>query len=200
MTTRSHTQDSHALIHKPMLTTPAIVLRRRPLTETSLLVDWLTRDEGRLRTVARGALGGSAKCKSAFAPDLFELCEIRVAPSRRSDLHTLAECVLIEPFARIRKDYQKTLCAAYFAALVTRCLPEHSPVPDVHNLVVRALGFLDNQLPTARAVKHFESELLGILGLAPDPRYGILGTLSSYCGGLPPQRSKLTCLASTEAA
>ena len=32
-----------------------LVLRTRPLTETSLIVLWLTREAGRLATVAKGA-------------------------------------------------------------------------------------------------------------------------------------------------
>ena len=35
--------------------TAGVVLRLRPLTETSLIVNWLTRDFGRIATVAKGA-------------------------------------------------------------------------------------------------------------------------------------------------
>ena len=35
--------------------TTGLVLRTRPLTETSLIVQWLTRDFGRVATVAKGA-------------------------------------------------------------------------------------------------------------------------------------------------
>ena len=35
--------------------TSGLVLRTRPLTETSLIVQWLTPDFGRLSTVAKGA-------------------------------------------------------------------------------------------------------------------------------------------------
>ena len=36
-------------------TAHGIILRTRPLTETSLIVHWLTADHGRLSTVAKGA-------------------------------------------------------------------------------------------------------------------------------------------------
>ncbi|HXA44461.1 MAG TPA: recombination protein O N-terminal domain-containing protein, partial [Candidatus Angelobacter sp.] len=50
-----------------------IILRTRPLTETSLIVHWLTPDLGRLATVAKGA----RRPKSPFAGrlDLFYVAD-----------------------------------------------------------------------------------------------------------------------------
>lgn len=178
-----------------MQNTLAIVLRRKPMTETSLLVEWLTLDHGKQRTVVRGAYRGSSKRQqAAFAPDLFQLCEVRIVPSRTSDLHTLAECRLENAFASIRCDYQTTLCAAYFTSLAARALPEQSPAPRVFDLLRRALAYLCEQPPSSRAVHHFERQLLAALDLAPDPELGVLGSIAAHCGSLPPQRTMLTCL------
>ena len=50
-----------------------IILRTRPLTETSVIVNWLTPDFGRISTVAKGA----RRPKSQFAGklDLFYLAD-----------------------------------------------------------------------------------------------------------------------------
>ncbi len=178
-----------------MQTTLAIVLRRKPITESSLLVDWLTLDHGKLRTVARGAYRQSGRrTQTAFAPDLFQLCEVRVAPSKTSDLHSLAECQLCNAFPGISSDYQRTLCAAYFTSLAARALPEESPAPGVFDLLRRALEYLSVKPPTARAVLHFERELIAALDLEPDPKLGTLATLANHCGAIPMQRNKLECL------
>ena len=66
-----------------------IILRTRPLTETSLIVNWLTAEHGRISTVAKGA----RRPKSAFAGKL-DLCyeaEFTFTRSRRSELHALRE-------------------------------------------------------------------------------------------------------------
>ena len=64
-----------------------IILRIRPLTESSLIVHWLAPESGRLSTVAKGA----KRPKSPFRGklDLFFAAEFSFHRSRRSDLHTL---------------------------------------------------------------------------------------------------------------
>ena len=77
-----------------------LILRTRPLTETSLIVHWLTPDIGRLATVAKGA----RRAKSPFLGklDLFYLADFSFSRSRRSDLHTLREVSLRNPQGALR--------------------------------------------------------------------------------------------------
>ena len=72
--------------------THGIILRTRPLTETSLIVNWLTPDLGRIATVAKGA----RRPKSPFAGklDLFYTAEFSFSRSRSSELHNLREVKL----------------------------------------------------------------------------------------------------------
>ena len=79
-----------------------MILRTRPLTETSLILHWLTPDFGRIATVAKGA----RRPKSPFLGklDVFYLADFSFSRSRRSDLHALREVSLREltpPCARI---------------------------------------------------------------------------------------------------
>ena len=72
--------------------THGIILRTRPLTETSLIVHWLTAESGRVATVAKGA----RRPKSPFAGklDLFYVADFSFSRSRSSQLHTLREVKL----------------------------------------------------------------------------------------------------------
>ena len=72
--------------------TIGLILRIRPLTETSLIVQWLTPDLGRVSTVAKGA----RRPKSPFRGklDLFYAADFSFQRSRRSELHNLREVVL----------------------------------------------------------------------------------------------------------
>ena len=92
-----------------------IILRTRPLTETSLIVHWLTPELGRIATVAKGA----RRPKSPFAGklDLFYAADFSFSRSRRSDLHTLREVKLRETHGAIREDILKLQQAGYAAAL-----------------------------------------------------------------------------------
>src|SRR5881227_3010626 len=92
-----------------------VILRTRPLTETSLIVQWLTRDHGRLATVAKGA----RRAKSVFRGklDLFYSADFSFSRSRRSELHTLREVELQGTHPELRQDLARLQQACYGANL-----------------------------------------------------------------------------------
>ena len=87
-----------------------IILRTRPLTETSLIVHWLTPELGRVATVAKGA----RRPKSPFAGklDLFYSADFSFTRSRRSELHTLREAGLLALSARCERAAGRVTAAA----------------------------------------------------------------------------------------
>src|SRR5215203_4374834 len=89
-----------------MESTEAILLRKRKFSDTSLIVSWCTELIGCVQTIAKGA----RRPKSPFAGklDLFFEAEISIVRSRKTDLHTLTEVVLKNPFAGIRTNYVRT--------------------------------------------------------------------------------------------
>src|SRR5450631_2379052 len=97
----------------------AILLRKRKLSDTSLIISWCTESLGCIQTVAKGA----RRPKSAFAGklDLFFEVDIQIARSRRSSLHTLTEVVLRNPFRGIRQSHLRAQTAAYFVELIEIC-------------------------------------------------------------------------------
>ncbi|MBA3543741.1 MAG: DNA repair protein RecO [Chthoniobacterales bacterium] len=174
-----------------METTNAILLRKRKLSDTSLIISWCTDSLGTIETVAKGA----RRPKSAFAGklDLFFEVEIQLKRSRKSSLHTLTEAVLRNPFGGIRENYLRTLTASYFVELIEiSTAPEH-PVPELFHLLQRAFGFLDAHDADRRAVRHFESELARLAGvhdtamLKSDPA----AALGALFGRLPRGRAEL---------
>ena len=143
-----------------------IILRTRPLTETSLIVHWLTPDFGRIATVAKGA----RRPKSPFLGrlDLFYEADFSFSRSRHSDLHILREAVLREMHGAIREDIFKLSQAAYATALVEQATETETPLPAVFELLRGFLGCLCRQKPAAQLVFAFELKLLQELGLNPD--------------------------------
>jgi DNA repair protein RecO (recombination protein O) len=143
-----------------------IILRTRPLTETSLIVHWLTPDLGRIATVAKGA----RRPKSPFLGrlDLFYEADFSFSRSRHSDLHTLREAVLREMHGAIREDILKLSQAAYATALIEQATETETPLPAVFELLHGFLDCLCRQKPAAQLVFAFELKLLRELGLNPD--------------------------------
>lgn len=146
-----------------MENTAAILLRRTKLTETSLILTWLTEEHGKIKTVAKGA----RQPKSRFAGrlDLFYDCEIQFSRSRHSELHTLREVELRTAHEALRADYQLVALAAYFVELVELVTEADHPVPETFHLLLRALRYLNANPPSIRALEHFEAELAKTLGI-----------------------------------
>ena len=147
-------------------TAAGLVLRTRPLTETSLIVQWLTPDLGRVATVAKGA----HRPKSPFRGklDLFYLADFSFSRSRRSELHTLREVSLRETHSGLRKDLGRLQQAAYCAALVEQATETETPLPHVFALMTGFLGHVVARPQEAATVFSFELKLLTELGLKPD--------------------------------
>lgn len=146
-----------------METTAAILLRRTKFSDTSLIVTWLTLEHGKVKTMARGAL----RPKSPFAGllDLFFENEIAFVRSGRSEVHTLREAKLRYPFEGLRKDYGRVELAAYFVELLELAVEPEHPVPELYDLLHRALTYLEANTPNRKALLHFENELARLLGI-----------------------------------
>jgi len=174
-----------------MESTTAILLRKRKLSDTSLIVHWCTSSFGCVQTVAKGA----RRPKSPFAGklDLFFEAEIQVVRSRKSNLHTLREVALTNPFPGIRESYPRMQAASYFVELIEICTESDHHEPELFALLQRAFGYLTANDPTQRAISHFETELARIAGvhdvnaIKRDPARALAGLF----GRLPLSRAPL---------
>jgi DNA repair protein RecO (recombination protein O) len=143
-----------------------IILRTRPLTETSVIVNWLTPELGRVATVAKGA----RRAKSPFAGklDLFYTADFSFVRSRSSELHNLREVKLHGTRSGIREDMGKFQQAAYAAACVEQATETETPLPEIFQLVVSFLDFLGAHPAQPQNIFALELKLLRELGLEPD--------------------------------
>ena len=144
-----------------------IILRTRPLTETSLIVHWLTPTPGRIATVAKGA----RRARSPFLGrlDLFYLADFSFSRSRSSELHTLREVRLRDTRNALRDNLRRLRQAAYAAAFVEQATETETPLPGIFDLMTGFLDCLCRHAPATQLVFAFELKLLHELGLDPDP-------------------------------
>ena len=146
--------------------TTGLILRLFPLTETSLVVHWLSPDMGRIGTVAKGA----CRPKSAFQGklDLFHVAEFSFQRSRRSDLHTLREVALTETFSRLRTDVELLDCLARASRLITRATEEQTPLAGEYALLLELVRRLNDDGMGEFWRTVFEVKFLDSQGLAPN--------------------------------
>ena len=140
-----------------------VVLRTRRLTETSLIIHWLTPNLGRLATVAKGAL----RPKSPFRGkvDLFYLADFSFVRSRRSELHMLREVSVRETHPAIRRELGRLQQASYAAELIEQVTESETPLQEIFELVQSFFDVLATIPPQSHSIFAFELKLLAELGL-----------------------------------
>src|SRR5579884_85821 len=97
----------------PARVSEAFVLRTYPLRESDLIVSFLTRDEGKLRGVARRA----RRLKSSFGSGLERLSQVRISYFQKEnrELVRLDSCELIRSQFDLVSDYSTGVMLDYFA-------------------------------------------------------------------------------------
>lgn len=166
-----------------------ILIRRSPLTETSLIVHWCTLEHGIIRTAARGA----RRPGSPFAGklDLFYSADLAWSPSRRSDLHTLRDVSVTSFRHAFRQSWLRVLCASYFVRLIEFTAEPDTPIEGQFHLLQRALQYLETNDPNLTAVLFFERELASILGIHGEPGTPPIAAIGKVYHRIPPQRDPL---------
>jgi len=143
----------------------AIVLRCQPVTESSLIVTWFTREAGKLKTIAKGA----RRPKSPFRGkvDLFYRDEIVFLRSRRSDLHLLQDCFLEQPHATLRDSVEAMTGASYACELVDVVTEAEDSSPKMFELLAATLAALQIVHGRSVVLLWYELQLLAAAGWKP---------------------------------
>ncbi|MCY7355675.1 MAG: DNA repair protein RecO [Lysobacter sp.] len=145
------------------LSEPAFVLHTRPWRETSLLVEVLSANHGRIGLIARGVQGPKRQpLRAALQP----LQSIRFDAIQRGELARLigAEATDIAP----RLGGEATLAAFYLNELTLRLAPREDPHSQLFEAYAEAREGLSGAQPLAWTLRRFERELLDSLGMGFD--------------------------------
>lgn len=140
---------------------PAYVLHARPYRETSLLLECLTRDQGRIGVIARGVRSEKGRAQRAqlepFQPLALDLL-------LRGELATLRAAEPTSAPARLLGD--AGVAGLYVNELVVRLTGRQDPQPDVfasYSLTVQRLAGGES---LAWTLRRFERDFLQSLGYA----------------------------------
>jgi DNA repair protein RecO (recombination protein O) len=140
----------------------AFVLHSTPYRETSLVVDLLTRDHGRVGVVAKGA----KRPGSALRAVLLQFQPIAVVWSGHGELRTLNTAEWLGGLHPPRGD--ALLCAFYTNELLLRMLPREDPHPALFDAYAATLLALSEGAPLEETLRTFEWQLLRETGHAPE--------------------------------
>jgi DNA repair protein RecO (recombination protein O) len=139
---------------------PAYVLHSRSFRETSLIVEALTREHGRIAVVARGAKSPRSRWKNVLQP----FRPLLLSWNQKSDLGTLtaADQVASPPVLHGQSLY----CGLYMNELLMRLLHRGDPHAEVFERYRSAISELAADSPPQPLLRVFEKHLLEAIGYA----------------------------------
>ena len=150
----------------PLRETEAIVLRTYRLGEADKIASLFTRQLGRLRAVARGAL----RPKSRYGGTLESLSYVRLWIFEREnrDLLHLNSVEILESFFDMQKDYRVQLAAQFLAEVGERLLPEREVNERIFRLLLAVLRALKHSGEVNRPLLYFDYWMVRLGGFLPD--------------------------------
>jgi DNA repair protein RecO (recombination protein O) len=146
------------------------VLRTYPFQEADLIVSFFTRDQGKLRGVAKRA----RKPKSSFGSGLERLSQVKMFYNQREnrELVSLNSCDLIQSQFGLQGDYAAGIALDFFAEVSEGLLPPAEPSERFYRLLVAVLEHLRTNPIEGLwpAVTYFSLWAVRLSGFLPDLR------------------------------
>ena len=150
---------------------PAYLLHSRPYRDTSLLVDFITQDFGRISAVARGVRTPKSKTRALLQPFVPLLINL----TGKSELKTLGQ--VDTQSKSITLKHKALFAAMYVNELMVRLIHKQESDVDIFSLYADTLKKLSLSLEIEPVLRAFELVLLELLGYGID--FSILDDLSS---------------------
>jgi DNA repair protein RecO (recombination protein O) len=154
----------------PAQASEAIVLRTYPLKEADLIVSFFTRDQGKLRGVAKRA----RRPKNSFGSGLERLSQVRMFYYQREnrELVNLDSCELIQSQFGLFGDYSAGIALDFIAEVSENLLPAEEPNERFFRLLIAVLEHLRSS-PAGGiwpAVNYFSFWAVRLSGFFPEFR------------------------------
>tara|TARA_Y100000589_G_scaffold291980_1_gene295825 strand:+ start:3303 stop:3944 length:642 start_codon:yes stop_codon:yes gene_type:complete len=146
-------------------TSKGIVLRVHPLSDTSLIVHWITSTNGRLTTVAKGAKRPKSPHRGKL--DLLFESDFTYRKNKRSNLHILREVYLKNSHTTVSSNIRSLSLLAYGTHFLEKATEPDHPMPGVYTIFSTLIEHLNCRPPEKILVYAFEIKILNELGLAP---------------------------------
>lgn len=145
--------------------TDGIVMRRRGLGESDRLVEFYTRDFGKVRGVARAARRPRSRFGSAL--ETFTLGRLLFFDTGRSELVRIDHFDILHSFVAVREHLDRLGRGAWVLECVDRLSAERDPHPALYGLLVRTLRALEGAVSPERVAACFALRAIDLLGHRP---------------------------------
>jgi len=146
----------------------SFILQTYPFREADLVVSFFTRDQGKLRGVARRA----RRPKSSFGSGLERLSHATVSYYQKEnrELVSLNSCELTQSQFALASNYESSVALDYLAEVTEQLLPPNESNERHFRLLIAVLDALHSGASPWAAVTYFALWAVRLAGLLPDLR------------------------------
>lgn len=146
----------------------SFILQTYPFREADLVVSFFTRDQGKLRGVARRA----RRPKSSFGSGLERLSHVTVSYYQKEhrELVSLNSCELLHSQFILASEYESSVALDYLAEVTEQLLPPNETNERHFRLLIAVLDFLRAKGSPWAAILYFSLWSVRLAGFLPDLR------------------------------
>jgi len=146
----------------------SFILQTYPFREADLVVSFLTRDQGKLRGVARRA----RRPKSSFGSGLERLSHVTVSYYQKEhrELVSLNSCELLHSQFALASNYEASVALDYLAEVTEQLLPPNETNERHFRLLIAVLDYLRAKGSPWTAITYFALWSVRLAGFLPDLR------------------------------
>jgi DNA repair protein RecO (recombination protein O) len=141
----------------------AVVLRHTDYGEADRLLTIFTREQGKLRAIAKGV----RKMQSRKAGHLEPFTQVTLMLAQGHDLWIVTQAEAVNAFQALREDLGRIGYAGYVVELLDRFTYEEGQNWQLYQLLVETMTRLADEDDTFVAVHYYEMRLLDLMGFRP---------------------------------
>lgn len=141
----------------------AVVLRHQDYGEADRLLTIYSREQGKLRCIAKGI----RKIRSRKAGHLEPFSRAKIMLARGHDLWIITQAELIDSYPKLQENLVILGYASYVIELMDRFTYEEGSHPALYRLLVRTLDRLTAAEHPEMVVRYYDLRLLDLMGFRP---------------------------------
>jgi DNA repair protein RecO (recombination protein O) len=142
-----------------------LILNKRDLRETSLIVDFYTQEFGKICGILKGIRTDPKKFASNLEP--FSLNEIIFYRKTHSSFHLVTQADKIDNFTRIRQNIERTTTASFMMEMVASIMQLEDKNEEIFNLTLASLKELETNYNPEKIATIFKIKMLSLSGFKP---------------------------------
>ncbi len=141
----------------------ALILQHSDWGEADRILRLFTREQGKLRAIAKGA----RKMKSRKAGHLEPFMRSKLMLAKGRDMWIVTQAEVIEPYTALRENLEATARVAYVIELLDRLTYEEGQNWQLYDLAVNTLSRLAEEKDSFVPIHYYEMRILDNVGYRP---------------------------------